>query len=159
MPVERITIVIDTREQCPWEFDESRCITVRGTLDAGDYSLNGHPECSIERKSLNDYVNTIIWERERFEREISKLHGYKFAAIVVEASWRDVIDHSYHSKAHPSSVFGLTVALIVDCGVPIYFMENRQVAARFCERVLRRYHDRLSRGVNDATDGHSNQAA
>lgn len=140
-----LPIVVDTREQVPWEFDPSRCTVTRGTLQAGDYSVVGlEGVVAIERKSLDDYVQTIIHQRDRFRRELERLQGYKLAAVVVEATWQDVIDHAYQSLAHPNAIFGMTCCLIVDHGIPIYLSGERAIAQRFAERLLRRYVENLA---------------
>ena len=140
MPTAPIPIVVDTREQTPWEFPAPEYTTVRRALEAGDYSLDGHEaEVAIERKSLDDYVQTIIHNRDRFERELVKLEPLKLRAVIVEASFRDLEGHCYRSLAHPSSVFGLTVAIIVDHGVPVFFAEDVAIASRLGARMLRRY--------------------
>lgn len=148
MPV-RVTlpllpVVVDTRERAPWEFDPARCTTARGTLAAGDYSIAGHEHAvGIERKSLDDYVQTIIHARERYERELARFRGYALAGVVVESGWADVFDRVYTSRAHPNAVFGLTCCLIVDYRVPVYFLPGRALATRFAERLLRRYWERV----------------
>ena len=138
-------IIVDTREQLPWEFDPARCTITRGTLQAGDYSVAGlEGTVAIERKSLDDYVQTIIYQRDRFGRELERLRGYALAAVVVEGTWRDVLDGYYTSRAHPNAIFGLTCCLIVDHGVPIYLTGERAIAQRFAERLLRRYTENLA---------------
>ena len=135
-----LPVVVDTREQLPWDFDPTRCTISYAALVAGDYSIAGYEHAvAIERKSLDDYVQTIIHARERYARELERFRGYALAAVVVEAAWQDVIDHNYASRAHPAAVFGGTCCLYVDHGVPVHFLGSRALAARFCERVLRRY--------------------
>lgn len=135
-------VICDTREQEPWDFTAAvpPVAVTRATLGAGDYSLAGHEhEVAVERKSLDDYVQTIIHDRERYMRELERLRTYRLAAVVVEASWQDVVDHNYTSRATPASVFGMTCCFIVDYGVPVYLIGNRALAARFALRLLRRY--------------------
>lgn len=135
-----VTVVIDTREQTPWRFADDELVTVSRCLAAGDYSVDGlETQIALERKSLDDFVQTVIHARERFERELQKLAAYQLAAVVVEGSYRDLAGHNYRSLAHPSSVFGLAAAIYVDHGVPVLFLENAAIAARFAARVLKRY--------------------
>jgi len=142
---ERLSVVVDTREQEPYAFDPERVAVVRRALPAGDYSLEGH-EVSIaaERKSLDDYVASVIIDRERFLRELDALAEYDFACVVVEATLEDVVAHRYRSGAHPNSVFGATTAIVIDYGVPVFFCGDRQLACRFVEGLLRRYHRKVS---------------
>lgn len=147
----RPRIVIDTREQVPWTFDPEHVDVMIGTLQTGDYSLFDHEtEVAIERKTLDDYVQTVIRERERFERELARMQSHVLRAVIVEAAWRDVRDHNYISQVHPSSVFGLTCCLMVDYGVPVLFAEDTAIAARVCERMIRRYAENIARAAESA---------
>jgi ERCC4-type nuclease len=136
-----MVIVVDTREQQPYLFDPTRVVAVKRALPAGDYSLEGYEtSVAVERKSLDDYIGSVIGDRERFLRELGELAAYDLACIVVEATVEDVVLHRYRSGAHPNSVMGATVAIIVDYHVPVFFCGDRQLACRFVERLLSRYH-------------------
>lgn len=75
--MDRITVVVDTREQEPYSFDSDKVSAVRKALPAGDYSLVGLEErVAVERKSLTDFVSTVIRGRKRFHRELEKLSAY-----------------------------------------------------------------------------------
>ena len=139
-----IVIVVDTREQQPYAFDPARVATVRRALPAGDYSLDGY-EASVaaERKSLEDYVASVVSARTRFARELRALAEYDLACVVVEATLDDVLAHRYRSGAHPSAVLGATLSIIVDHGVPVFFCGDRQLACRFVEALLCRYHRKV----------------
>lgn len=143
----RIVVVVDTREQEPYAFDPERIVIVRRALPAGDYSLDGY-EASVaaERKSLDDYVASVIIERERFLRELRTLAEYDLACIVVEAELDDVVAHRYRAGVHPNAVLGATLAIIVDHSVPVFFCGDRQLACRFVEGLLCRYHKKAHGG-------------
>lgn len=129
-------ILVDTREQCPWEFDTE---TVRKALSAGDYSLEGlENKVAIERKSLDDLVQTVIHQRERFHAELKKLQTMQYACVVVEGNFEDLFSGKYRSQAHPNSIFGSVLSIIVDCNVPVYFCSNRQIACHFAKTYLSR---------------------
>jgi len=99
-----MTILIDTREQSPWSFTEIRGrsdqkyrplivpVKIAG-LPTGDYSIDGLTDfVAIERKSLPDLYGTILGDRERFERELSRLQVIAdsgFAAVICEGRWMD----------------------------------------------------------------------
>ena len=48
------TIIIDTREQHPFLFDEFDVATVCQTMASGDYGVLGLPDVTVERKSGPD---------------------------------------------------------------------------------------------------------
>ena len=141
---DRVVIVVDTREQEPYVFDPERVTIVRRALPAGDYSLEGHETAiAAERKSIDDYVASIVRGRDRFARELRLLSEYDVACIVVEASLEDVLAHRYRSDAHPNAVFGATLSIIIDRNVPVFFCGDRQIARRFVEGLLCRYHRKV----------------
>jgi len=133
-------IVIDTREQTPWSFD---CPTVRRKLDAGDYSVDGMDDAvAIERKSLKDFVSTVIHDFPRFAAELERLSRYEAACIVVEAD----LDHVLRGLAvddlrgtAPESVLGATVHITLRYGVPVFWCGSRQAARAFTDAFLRMF--------------------
>jgi len=140
-----VVIVVDTREQLPYMFDPERISIVRRALPAGDYSLDGHETAiAAERKSLDDYVASVVTARDRFTRELQLLAAYDRACVVVEASMEDVVEHRYRAGVHPNAVLGATWAIMVDHGVPVYFCGDRQLACRLVEGFLRRYHRKVN---------------
>ena len=129
-------IVIDTREQEPWHFATE---TVRKKLAVGDYSLLGKENTvTIERKTLDDLVNTVIHQGKRFREELSKMASYEHRCVVVEASLSDIVKHRYTSFAEPSSVIGSVLSIIVDYRIPVYFLFNRPMARAFVQCMLER---------------------
>ncbi|MBI5546941.1 MAG: ERCC4 domain-containing protein [Deltaproteobacteria bacterium] len=144
-PSEKVAVVVDTREQQPYSFDPARVTTARRALPAGDYSIEGYESAmAIERKSLEDFVATVISHRERFARELRVLGEYDFGCIVVEGSLEDVLAQRYRSGAHPNAVLGAALSIIVDHGVAVFFCGDRQLACRFVEGLLCRYHQRMA---------------
>ena len=136
---DRVPIVVDTREQAPYAFDPNRFSVERRALPAGDYSLVGSEErVAVERKSLADFVQTVIRARRRFHAELRKLAECEHACVVVEGSLRDVLEGNYPGSAHPNAVFGSAISICVDWGVPVYFCGDRQTAKQFVEAYLER---------------------
>jgi DNA excision repair protein ERCC-4 len=141
---DRVVIVVDSREQEPYVFDPERVTIVRRALPAGDYSLDGHETAiAAERKSIDDYVASVVRGRDRFARELRVLSGYDVACVVVEATLEDILAHRYRSDAHPNAVLGATLSIIVDRSVPVFFCGDRQIAQRFVEGLLCRYHRKV----------------
>ncbi len=113
-----IPVVVDNREQRPFDFLGLRCDqadgggpltipTVRGTLASGDYSLQGfETRVAVERKSLADLYSTLGQGRDRFERELERLAAMEFAAVVIEATWPELCaDPPPHTELPPKIVF------------------------------------------------------
>lgn len=137
------TIVIDTREQEEYSFDPRLAATVRRALPAGDYSVAGlESAVAVERKSLDDFVSTVIHSRARFRKELRKLASYRAACVVVEAGVIDVLLHRYRGEAHPNAVVGSALSIILDFRIPVFFCSSRQAACRFVQAYLLAAHAR-----------------
>jgi ERCC4-type nuclease len=157
-PIFEGVIKIDTREQRPFDFSGYGISTEVGTLASGDYSLAGYEsQVAIERKSLDDFIRSIIHERERFFAELRRLQEMSYAAIVVEGSLVDIFGKRYHGDASTESVLGSTVAIMVDFGIPVLFCGNRPGAAWMTAALLKRFwlNARKSEG-DSAPEGNTN---
>lgn len=131
------TILIDTREQKPWNFG-SDTPTQRIALPSGDYTILGmEQEIAIERKSLNDLVNTLIHSKKRFIKELTRLRSYRAKAVAIEASLEDVIFHNYKSEAHPNTVLGIINCFEHIYQVPFHFWGCRQAATVMAKKWLK----------------------
>lgn len=130
-----VTILIDSREQKPYQFSP-HIASARVALPAGDYSIAGQEtRFAIERKSLDDWLHTIIHDRKRFVMELCRLSTYQRAFIVVEANWPDILQGKYARANHiaPSSVRGLTLAIMQSYGVPVLMVGDRPSAREIVE--------------------------
>jgi DNA excision repair protein ERCC-4 len=137
------TIIIDTREQEPYSFDPRLAAAVRRALPAGDYSLAGlEGSVAVERKTLDDFVSTVIHARKRFRDELRKLAGYRAACVVVEAGVADVLLQRYRGEAHPNAVLGNALSMVLDFRIPVFFCGNRQAACQFVQAYLIAAHAR-----------------
>lgn len=135
-----IEFIIDSREQINSRYVFESYPSAIKALSAGDYSLSGYEyKISIERKSLDDYISTIIHNRDRFIIELNKLQGYENKIIVVEGKFSDILERRYTSKTHPNSIIGLGNSLSFNYDIPIYFLENFEASNRFVEQYLIRF--------------------
>ena len=138
MDTNDAVIVIDSREKLPYSIDLP---SITKKLEAGDYSVEGlERRVAVERKSLDDFVSTVIWDRDRFFKELRKLAEYDFACVVVEADLTDIVQGRYRSEAHPRSVLGMTLSIIADFEVPVFFCSNRRISRQFVTSLLLRLH-------------------
>ncbi len=141
-------IIIDTREQEAWTFD---CPTIRRKLDAGDYSVDGlESAVAVERKSLKDFVSTVIHDFARFAAELEKLSSLEAACVVVEADLDDVLRGLAADEcrgASPESVMGAAVHVSLRYGVPVFWCGSRQAARAFTDAFLRMFVRLRAQGV------------
>ena len=147
MPKESWTVAIDTREKKPLNFFSQPIERV--ALSTGDYSIIGFEDrIAVERKSLNDLINTLIHNRERFKKELERFRSFQFKCIVVESDLKALFAEKYHSKVHPMSIVGLFLSLMVDYDIPVLFCSTRPIAAKIVLSFLHRAHRRLTEVVH-----------
>lgn len=116
-------VLVDQREWLPYAFAEIpadaqfgggtwRVHTRTQLLSSGDYTLDGYADAvAVERKSLQDLFGTVGQGRDRFVRELERLAGMRFAAVVVEAEWSTVFDSPpEHSRLDPRTVWRSVLA-------------------------------------------------
>ena len=134
---DQIHIIIDTREQQPWSFHGyARCS--RGTLDAGDYALEGDRGFAVERKSLDDFAGSVSTGWRRLKNELGRMRAMEYPArvIIVEGCWCDILRHQYsHPQVLPQFVFSRIAEMTMD-GVAVLLCGDPVAAAGMCWRLL-----------------------
>ncbi len=129
------TIIIDSREQTPFEF--TNMPSEPGTLDTGDYSVKGlEHRVTVERKSLEDLLACCGRDRDRFKRELQRMRAYRFRLLVVEASAAELEAGEWRSKLKPAHVMGSLSAWMIQYELPIWLAGTHEAGARFVERFL-----------------------
>jgi ERCC4-type nuclease len=153
---EQVTAVIDTREQTPLDLAPLRVEV--GTLDTGDYTAKGLEHVvRIERKSLSDLVGCVGRERERFEREVTRLLAYPVRVLVVEATWEQI---EAHTAEAPQWRGRLTAAQVTGsllgwqaAGLSIHMAADHARAGRHVGRLLFTVARRRWRELQALADG------
>ena len=90
------TIIIDTREQQPWNFKHHSVASKK--LDAGDYSLEGFENIlAIERKkSVCEIANNIV--ESRFKDALERLGQLKYSFLLLEFDLENVLSYPIGSS-------------------------------------------------------------
>lgn len=133
-------IIIDTREQDPFDFAALGGNFERAKLPIGDYSIK-HLEkiICVERKTIADLVHTIIHDKERFGQEMRLRRNMRDMIIVVEGSMENIMLHEYLSDVHPHAILAACAAIQSQFRVPINFCSTRQIACRWTFDFLARW--------------------
>lgn len=131
------TIVTDSREQLPYEFENPSEV---GAVPVGDYSILGLENyVAVERKTLDDLIGCLTSDRERFEKELYRGKALDYMALVIEASLSDLANGHYKSKMGAKSAIQSLLAFSVRYRLPIFFCENRKYGQRVTESLLCKY--------------------
>lgn len=136
-------IVVDTREQRPYEFAGLQ--TKRACLPAGDYSLDGHDSCAVERKSKNDAWGCVGQSRVRFINCLSRLAGLQSPAIVIECSLDDFCNPPSRTRLSAAQGVGAFISWSQEYRIPVFWCPNRAYAERVTLRWLQAYWRHLHR--------------
>jgi ERCC4 domain len=134
--LERLTVLVDTRERYPWRFGRQRAVTLeRRALPAGDYAVEG-PDggllAVVERKTLADLSGSLVDGSLNYL--LAELAALPRAAVVVEDRYGGVfkLDH-----VQPGFVADLLGALAVRYpAVPVVFCDTRPLAQEWAYRFL-----------------------
>lgn len=136
----KITIIQDTREKHGYDFPGSEIIK----LSAGDYGVKEFPnQIAVERKTLDDFVGTVVQEWERFIIELNLLVRHKFACIVIEGSVQDILENKYKSNVSSKVVLAKAFFITSVFRIPVFFCGDRQHARFFTENFLKSAAKRL----------------
>lgn len=132
-------------EQKPWAFPQPGVEVRRGPLRTGDYTVDGlQDRVVVERKSLGDFVSTVIHDWIRFVKQLRRMAAMDVAVIAVEATPDDVYLKDYIGKANPDSVMGKAHAILLDYGVPVLWWGTREAAQREAYHLLALAHAKMS---------------
>jgi hypothetical protein len=89
---------------------------------------------AVERKSIDDLANCCLSaQRERFERELHRLRGYRFKRLLVIGTREDIAAGRYHSRIAPKAVLATLGAFEIRYDLPIVFAATPASAAREIE--------------------------
>lgn len=133
--VPKPVVIVDTREKEPlpiygnhpnWIAGERR-----GTLKTGDYTVEGMETLlCLERKSLADIVACAVSDRKRFLKVCSRIAGFKWKAILIEATLEDIKggfeQFDIPSGVHPNVVCGTLDAIEAKFGIPIIYTSTER---------------------------------
>jgi DNA excision repair protein ERCC-4 len=160
-----LIILVDSREQAPYDFAKFGAVSGAATLPAGDYSLPGFEDrAAIERKTLNDLVGCLMGkDRTRFERELARARHYELFCVVLEAALADVSQGKYRSDMRPQAALQSIITFQVRYRVPFVWAGNR-AGAEYCtywllSKYLRELGERYRLAVKGQNNGRKEMAA
>ena len=144
-----IKIIVDTREQQPWEFPRHE--TASRKLDTGDYSIEGleHLLC-IERKKSVSEIATNVTEK-RFKDVVARMTTYKYPFILLEFDVDDVLQYPIGSnvpkkmwdklKISPSFILKHLTELQVYFNIKVLFCGSASNAEKMAIAIMRRVYE------------------
>ena len=78
-------------------------------------------------------------------REVEKMRGFRFRALAIEGTAKQISAHKYHSQISPTSVFGSLDALIVRAGIHVFWCGDATGAALQVEGLVEKFINGIAR--------------
>ncbi|HEY6288632.1 MAG TPA: DnaJ domain-containing protein [Nitrospiraceae bacterium] len=132
--VPAITMLVDTREHLPYEFQGLVRIagTIRQTLPAGDYAIAEAPEIfCVERRHVEEF-NTIFSNpsdnRPRFLRELEPLLAFPHRFLVIEGTIQYNKAGGRLGQYHKNGIIDFLDGLTARYGIKIMYSDSREEA-------------------------------
>jgi ERCC4-type nuclease len=155
MKNEDFTIIVDTREQQPWEFEHYA--VAHRKLDTGDYSIEGLEELlGIERKkSVSEFANNIT--ESRFKDVVMRMSQLKYSFLLLEFDLNDILIYPIGSavpkrmwdkiKISPAFILKHIIELQLNHNIKVVFCGDSDNAKKMAEHILKKvnYIERLSK--------------
>lgn len=144
------TIIIDTREQTPWDFKHHTVANKK--LDTGDYSIEGYENLlCIERKNGVAELAGNISEK-RFKDVINRMTNYQHSFILVEGDYEQLMNYPIGSdvprrlwkniKIKPAYILKFISELQIYYNIHVLFCGNADAAQKTALSIMKRIYEK-----------------
>jgi Fanconi anemia group M protein len=133
---ETVEVIADSRETSSSvvkELDRMVDVEVRtvNNLEVGDYIIG---DMAVERKSVQDFIDTITGDRSVFEQVGEILGSYDQAAVIIEGEKEEL----YTRNVHENSIRGVMSSLSVDFNASVmHTVDERDTAYQIASLARR----------------------
>jgi ERCC4-type nuclease len=152
MNKDPFTIIVDTREQIPWEFGFHD--TAKQKLDTGDYSILGFENIlAIERKKSVSELATNLSEN-RFKDVLERLSKIKHPYMIFEFSLDEIYNFPVGSdipkrlwdklKISGNYIVKRLIEIQLQYNIQVVFCDDASNAERFCVSLMKRIYERYN---------------
>ena len=147
------TIIVDTREQLPWEFGFHN--TAKRKLDTGDYSIEGFESLfTIERKkSVSEIANNL--SESRFKDVLERLGQIPHSFMIMEFSVDEIYQFPVGSDVPKKMWDKLRISgnYIMKClieaqlnyNIHILFCDDAENAERVAVSIMKRIYEKYGK--------------
>jgi ERCC4-type nuclease len=144
--MSEFTIIVDTREQKPWSFENHTIANTK--LDTGDYSIEGLENilCIERKRNVAEIANNIT--EDRFKDVIDRIKTYKFPFILLEFNINDVLRYPIGStipkklwskiRISPQYIMKHLIDMQVENNIHVIFCGDSSNAEKIALSIMRR---------------------
>jgi ERCC4-type nuclease len=142
--MDELKIIIDTREQKPWEFPGHT--TAVQKLDTGDYSVEGLENilCIERKQNTSEFAKNIV--EKRYDDWTERMSKFKYKFLLLEFSLSDVYSFPRNSgipkyllnktKISPKFLIKKLIELATIHDIHVLFCESSNTASKFAETIM-----------------------
>lgn len=128
-----VTRHLDTHDDVELELEQ---------LDVGDYIVGD--DCAVERKSIEDFHDTLTGDRSLFEQVGDLTSSYQTGILLMEGSHGAL----YGGNIHENAIRGALSSLVTDFGTSIMYAMDEEDTAEMLVSIAKREQDDSSSTVN-----------
>jgi len=148
--MDSFTVIIDTREQIPWEFELHT--TAKRKLDTGDYSIEGleHLLCIERKRNVAEIANNIT--EKRFKDVLERMSKIQYSFILFEFDLEDVYSFPVGSeipkklwdklKISSSYILKYLTQIQINYGIHTLFCGYPENAEKMAVSIMKRIHEK-----------------
>ena len=140
----RAVVLVDTREQTPFEFSRFSGWFVgveRKALRVGDYTIAGLEDiCAVERKDLADLIHSFTVDRPVFINRLRLMSAFPHRLLIISAALSQVKSPYAHSNINPNCTLQSLIALLAGLNVPFLCTETHELGEEVVASYLYQIH-------------------
>lgn len=153
---DNFTIIIDTREQQPWEFNDFAVANRK--LDTGDYSIEGLEDilCIERKKNISEIANNIT--ESRFKDVIDRMSKFKYSFLLIECDYSQLMNYPIGSevpkkmwnkiKISPAFILKVLTELSVIHNIHVMFCGCPSWAEKTALSIMKRVYNEHAKYTN-----------
>jgi ERCC4-type nuclease len=155
--IDDFTVIIDTREQLPWEFELHA--TAKKKLDTGDYSIEGLEDilCIERKRSVAEIANNIA--EKRFKDVLERMSKMQYPFMLFEFDLEDIYSFPVGSdipkklwdnlKISANYILKYITLVQLNYGVHILFCGCPENAERLAVSIMKRVYEKHGHKENN----------
>lgn len=148
--IDDFTVIIDTREQLPWEFELHA--TAKRKLDTGDYSIEGLEDilCIERKRSVSEIANNI--SEKRFKDVLDRMSKMRYPFMLFEFDLEDIYSFPVGSdipkklwdnlKISANYILKYITLIQLNYGVHILFCGGPENAEKMAVSIMKRVYEK-----------------
>jgi ERCC4-type nuclease len=144
LKVPRAVLLVDTREQTPFDFSRFSGWFARvekSALKVGDYTIGGLEEvCVVERKDLADLVHSFTVDRPAFINRLRLMSSFPHRLLVISAQLSQVKSPYAHSSIDPNRILQSLIAVLAGLNIPFLCTETHELGEEVVASYLYQIH-------------------